>query len=85
MVDGREKGLPRWAQELLGELRARVASATEPLIREVAAQRPRIQLLEREVAALKDLVTCAAKGGHRTCQEIVDVYAGYSLTLAKNE
>ena len=83
-MDKREARLPAWARELIASLRMRVETKNEPLLTEVVRLRSRAELLERENAALKELFLCAAKGGHMTCQDIVQVFEAYSLTLTKD-
>lgn len=85
MSDDREKNLPNWAQSLINDLRLRVQIATEQSAKEIARLRPRVDLLERRNESLNELLECAAKGGHITSSEIIEVLAGNSLVLAPNE
>lgn len=84
-MEEREKNLPRWAQELIADLRKRVSAAVDPLTREIARLRPERDTLKARNEALIELLECAARGGHKTAQDIVNVLAGYSLTLTKDE
>jgi hypothetical protein len=62
-------------------LRRRLEYATEPLAAEIAKLRPRLELLQRRNEALGELLECAARGGHKDAQEIMEVIRGYDLTL----
>ena len=84
-MDQREEKLPAWARQLIDSLRLRVESATEPLVREIARLRPRAELLEARNSALTELLDCAAKGGHKTAKEIMDILMAYELILKKRE
>lgn len=83
-MDEREKNLPRWAQEIIINLRKRVEAQAEPLVRELATLRPRVDLLTRRNEALTELLECAALGNHKTAQEIVNIIGQYSLELIPN-
>lgn len=83
-MDAREANLPKWARDLIKELRDRVKYATEPLVSEVAKLRTKTDLQERKLGALTELITCAAKGGHLTSVEIINVLESYSLTVSKD-
>lgn len=83
MSDERIAKLPTWARELIADLRRRVEYGNEPLLAEVARSRPRIEKLERENGALRELLDCAARGGHKEAAEIVEVIRGYGLELVK--
>jgi hypothetical protein len=84
MNDPREANLPKWARELIATLRLRLASATEPLTAEVARLRPQVDLLQRKLDAIEELLTCAARGGHKTAAEIIEVLESYDLQLSKD-
>lgn len=84
-MDEREKNLPKWAQELITDLRKRVEYSTEPLTRELAEIRPRVRLLETRNGALLELLECAAKGGHINSQTVISVIQGYGMELIKEE
>lgn len=83
MRDEREAKLPAWAQQMIASLRLRAATATEVGAKEIATLRARNELLERRTSALEELLTCAAKGGHKTAQEIISVLESYSLSVVK--
>ena len=61
-----------------------MAANSEPLISELATIRPQVELLKRRIAATEELLSCAAKGGHMTAQEIINVLESYSLTVTKD-
>jgi len=84
-MDEREAKLPTWAQNTLRDLRARLASAREDSAAEIARLRTDNQLISRKIGALEELLTCAAKGGHKTAAEIISVLESYSLSLSKDE
>lgn len=84
-ADDREKNLPKWAQELIGELRTRPQYAMEAAARELAVLRPQVERLKRQVGALEELLLCAARGGHATAQTIIEVLNGHSLTLTPDD
>lgn len=84
-IDPREAALPKWAMEKLHYLRTALAQSSEQQRKEIAALRPKVEKLERKNAALEELLTCAAKGGHKTAQEIIAVIESYALTLTPNE
>ena len=52
---------------------------------EIAKLRPQVALLKARNEALTELLECAARGGHKTASEIVDIIHGYDLTLTKKE
>ena len=73
MKDQREDKLPVWARELLANLR-----------QQLEAERRKVKGLEHESKvyyarneALNELLDCAAKGGHKTAQTIVDMIKVY--------
>lgn len=84
-MDPREKNLPKWAQDELHRLRLCRDEQTRPLINELARLRPKVELLQAHNDALKELLECAARGGHKTAQEIIKVIETYDLTLTKKE
>lgn len=84
-MDEREKNLPKWTQELLANLRWQITTAKEPFVNELAKIRPRCELLQRRNEALQELLECAAKGEHKTAQEIMDIIGQYDLILTKRE
>jgi hypothetical protein len=77
----REAGLPKWAQQELQRLRDRVQYGNEPLLKEVVSLRPKVALLQAKNDALTELLACAAKGGHVTAQDIMEMLEGYDLVL----
>lgn len=79
IVDDREEKLPAWARGVIADLRTRVVHQCEPLIRELAILRPRMDALKNRNEALIELLDCAARGGHKTAQEIVKVIECYGL------
>lgn len=83
--DEREASLPKWAQELIRSLRLRIQVATEPLVAELARLRPRMELLKARWEAMTELLECAARGGHKTAEEIVRTLESYDLTLTPKE
>jgi hypothetical protein len=83
--DEREAKLPQWARELIKELRQRVQYATEPLVKEAADLRRQCQLNQAKAEAMTELLDCAARGGHKTATEIMEVLRSYSLTLTPDE
>ena len=82
-MDERESRLPRWVQELIQDLRKRAAHASEPLIAELTKLRPQMELARRREEAMTELLECAARGGHKTAQEIIAIIEAYNLTLTK--
>lgn len=84
-MDEREAKLPAWAQATIRDLRSRLASSREDTASEIARLRTENQTLSRKNSAIEELLTCAAKGGHKTSQEIISVLESYSLSLAKDE
>jgi hypothetical protein len=84
-MDDREAKLPAWARELIADLRRRVQCATEHLAAEVAKFRPQMELLKSRNEALTELLDCAARGGHKTAQAIMEIIRAYDLTLSTKE
>lgn len=82
MNEDREKTLPKWAQEIIAELRHRLKTDSEQAIKELNRLRPRVEFLEAKNNGLMELLGCAAKGGHMTAQEICSLLDGYELQLA---
>jgi hypothetical protein len=80
-MDEREAKLPKWAQDLITDLRKRVEHGNEPLLKELAQLRPKMELIKARNEAMTELFECAAKGGHATAQEIVQIIEGYDLVL----
>ncbi len=80
MTDRREAALPKWVKELIDDLRKRVQFATEPMVKELARLRPQVELLKTRNEALTELLECAARGGHKTAQEIMEIIRAYDLT-----
>jgi hypothetical protein len=85
MNDPREAKLPAWARELIADLRKRVECATEPMAKELATLRPKLDLLKRRNEALTELLECAARGGHKDAQEIMGIIRAYDLILLPRE
>lgn len=81
--DPREARLPNWAREIINNLRKRLEAATEPMVKELAKLRPQMALLKARNESMQELLECAAKGGHRSAQEIMDIIGQYDLTLTK--
>ena len=79
MNDPREEKLPVWTRDLLADLRKQVATAKEPLARELAGLRPRFVRLVSENEAHKELLECAARGGHKTAGEIMKIIEAYGF------
>ncbi len=84
-MDEREAKLPKWARDELVRLRSCIESKNEPLVREINQIRPRLELLESKLGAMKELLECASRGGHLTAKDIVAVLEGFSLQLVKEE
>ncbi len=84
-VDSREEKLPVWAKQLIADLRRRIEAQGEPLVRELARLRPQVDLLKARNEALTELLECAARGGHKTAEEIMEIIRSYSLTLTPEE
>lgn len=84
-MDEREKKLPSWAQQIIADLRKRVQYGTEPLIAELAKLRPQVELLKAREGALTELLNCAARGGHKTSQDIIEIIESYGLVLSTKE
>ena len=82
-MDPREVKLPVWARELIATLRLRVETDNEPLRREVVKLRPLVEELKRRNEALTELLECAARGQHKTAQEIMEIIQTYDLELRK--
>lgn len=85
MNDEREKSLPKWAQQMIAELRQRINSNEEPLLKELVRLRPKVELLQASNEALHELLRCAAKGGHVSAADIESVLSGYDLQLVKSD
>jgi len=84
-MDNREAKLPTWAKELLACLRKQIEQGQEPLVRELNRLRPQMELLRLREAAMTELLDCAAKGGHKSAQEIMDIIRAYNLTLTPED
>lgn len=84
-VDPRESKLPAWVQDRFKYLRTVIRRQREDIPKDIAAVRERNTLLERKCGALEELITCAARGGHKTAAEVVNVLESYSLTLTRDE
>ena len=84
-MNNREESLPKWAQDIIKGLRVGLRMATEPLTKELNALRPKVELLKTRNDALRELLECAAKGGHITSAEILQVIEGYGLCLVPEE
>jgi hypothetical protein len=84
-MDEREKHLPKWAQSALNDLRHQLQTQHESLKRELERLRPKVERLEVSNAAMLELLQCAAKGGHMTAKEIVQLLEGYTLQLVKDD
>lgn len=80
-MDPRENSLPKWSQQLIADLRNRVKYAVEPMVTELARLRPQVERLKAHNEAMQDLLSCAARGGHKTAQEIIEVIERYDLVL----
>lgn len=80
-MDEREFRLPAWARQLITDLRRQVNDAVEPMIREVAKLRSQAELNRVRYEAMLELLDCAARGGHRTSQEIMDIIGSHDLML----
>ena len=88
MTDPRETSLPKWAQELITKLRANLATAMEPADRERRKREEvekRFKRSQDVLAALHELLFTAAKGGHRTSQEIINVLDSYEVFPAMED
>lgn len=77
-MDSREVNLPKWAQELIKDLRQRVQFGNEPLLKEVAELRPKVASLRAKNDALMELLSMAAKGGHLASSDIIAVISEYA-------
>ena len=84
-MDPRESKLPVWVQQLIANLRLRIDNVCDPFVREITKLQPRLKLLEARNSALIELLECAARGGHKTAQEIMAIIGAYDLTLTKLE
>jgi hypothetical protein len=84
-VDEREKNLPKWAQDLIAGLRLRIKSACEPIVAELAKLRPIAELSKVRYDAISELLTCAASGGHKTAEQIIEIIRSYDLILGKKD
>ena len=84
-MDPREKNLPRWAQDLINDLRRCLNVSRDQLVTEIARLRPRVEVLECRNGALTELLECAARGGHKTAAEIVAIVEEFDLELVKKE
>lgn len=84
-MDPRESNLPKWAQELIADLRRRVQYGNEPVIAEIAKLRPQVETFKARNDGLTELLACAAKGGHVTSIDITNILDGYELELRKHE
>ncbi len=84
-MDEREARLPAWTRELIADLRRRVQYAMEPAVMELTKLRPQVQLLKARNEALTELLDCAARGGHKDAQEIMEIIRTYDLVLAPAE
>ena len=78
-ADEREAKLPAWARDTLSRLRNTLAARDSPLSRELDTLRPRVKLLTARNEALTELLECAARGGHTTAAEIVQVIEQYDF------
>ncbi len=78
-MDSREEKLPVWAKDLLADMRRKIATATEPLLKELNTLRPRMEILKSRNEAMIELIECAAKGGHPTSIEIAKMIEAYGL------
>lgn len=83
--DPREDKLPNWAKELIADLRRRIQYGNEPLINEIAKLRPQMEKMRAQHEAMTELLECAARGGHKTAQEIIAIIQAYDLTLTKKD
>lgn len=77
-MDQREQNLPFWAQKLITELRERIATSNQPLIKELAKLRPQVAALTAKNDALRELLGMAALCGHATASEIMAVIDAYA-------
>ncbi len=88
MFDPREAKLPVWTRELIATLRQRISILNDPSnphIKELVELRRQVPLLKARYEAMTELLGCAAKGGHKTAQEIMEIIEQYDLTLTKKE
>ena len=77
-MDPREKNLPVWVQQLLRGLRQRLA--TDSQSREIEIVKLNLAQLKLRVAAMFELIECAAKGGHLEATEITKIIESYGIT-----
>lgn len=77
-MDPREVTLPKWAQQTINDLRKRVQSGNEPLLKEVSQLRPQVAHLRAKNDALNELLQMAAKGGHVAALDIINVIQDYA-------
>lgn len=81
-MDAREENLPKWAKELIKDLRIRLSSAMEPAIearRKQEAAEKKVRDLQAVQDALHELLFRAAKSEHKTAQEIISVLESYEI------
>lgn len=83
-MDAREVNLPKWARELIADLRTRIHSATEPHLKELNRIRPQNETLRAQNSTLMELLHCAANGGHMTAKDIIAVLDGYEMCLVEH-
>lgn len=82
MSDPRESSLPKWAQELIKNLRIQAETALQPAVearRKLEACEQKCRKLQDVESALHELLFHAAKSGHRTSQEIIGVLESYEI------
>lgn len=87
-MDERENNLPKWAQDLIAALRKKIErdpQEQQEAIKRAQRQRDTNDLIKAESEAYRELLECAARGKHLTAAAIIEVLAGYSLTLTKDE
>ena len=84
-MDEREANLPKWAQQVIQELRKSIKHLAEGPAREIAKLTRENVLYQRRFEAMTELLECAARGDHKTAQEIVSIIQAYSLELVKDE
>lgn len=85
MNDPREKNLPKWAQDIISDLRKRIEYVREPLVAEIAKMRPQYERYKARYEAMQELIDCAAKGEHKDAQEIITIIENYDLELRKKK
>lgn len=81
--EDRELRLPVWAQRELKLLRDRVKYGNDAMLKELVVLRPKVEKLQQELGGIRDLLDCAAKGGHMTSEQIINVLQSYDLTVVK--